>query len=158
LTRIRWLPDAPYEALEAVSLYCIWTFLWDDAMDGGDIYAGGGADGLAAAEQYCQESLAFVKYHLGLDEPEMPEPTAPTAVCKGFAEVGRRVCEYGGLAERREFFEHIREYMDACMLEYKWRLSGKMPSVDEFYSWRLITFSAYMMLDLTRFVMVFLGG
>lgn len=96
-----------------------------------------------------------MRYHLGLDEPGVPEPAAPTVVCEIFAEVGRRVSKYGGLAEKRVFFEHTKEYMDACVLEYKWRLSGKMPSVDEFFSWRLITFSAYMMLDLTRFVFLF---
>ncbi|KAK4134773.1 terpenoid synthase [Trichocladium antarcticum] len=145
-----WFPDAPYDVLETVAVYCVWTFLWDDAIDGAAMPADGSGDGLPAAEQYCRESLAFVRYHLGLGEPGVPEPAAPTAVCEIFAEVGRRVSKYGGLAEKRVFFEHIKEYMDACVLEYKWRLSGKMPSVGEFFSWRLITFSAYMMLDLTR--------
>jgi hypothetical protein len=49
-------------------------------------------------------------------------------------------------------FDHLREYMEGCVTEYRWRLSGKAPSVDEFYSWRLRTSSVDVMLDLCRSV------
>jgi hypothetical protein len=133
--------------LEMVAFYCVWLFLWDDAIDGADVEGGE-----VAAEEYCRESVAFVRYSLGLGEIGMPEPKAPTKVCESFAEVGRRVGEYCGLEDRRGLFGHLREYMEACVTEYRWRLSGKVPSMEEFYSWRLRTSSVDVMLDLCRYV------
>ncbi|GAB1315889.1 hypothetical protein MFIFM68171_06099 [Madurella fahalii] len=139
-------PDAPYQILEIVAFYCVWLFLWDDVIDGA---ADDGEGGLAAAE-YCRESVAFVRYHLGLGEPGAAEPSAPTKVCESFAEVGRRVGEFCGPAERAELFEHLREYMEACVVEHRWRSSGDVPSVDEFFSWRLKTSSVDILLDFCR--------
>lgn len=42
--------------------------------------------------------------------------------------------------------------MEACVVEYGSRLSGRVPSVEEFYSWRLRTSSVDVMLDLCRLV------
>ncbi|KAK4157057.1 isoprenoid synthase domain-containing protein [Chaetomidium leptoderma] len=140
-----WFPDAPYEVLETVAFYSVWLVLWDDAIDGA-----GASEGGLAAEEYCQQSVAFVRCHLGLDGPGTVEPKAPTKVCESFAEVGRRVGERCGLEQRMELFEHLREYMEACVTEYRWRLSEKVPSVDEFYSWRLKTSAVDVMLDLCR--------
>jgi hypothetical protein len=145
---LRWFPDAPYAVLETAAFYCVWLFLWDDAIDGA---SSASSDGLAA-EEYCQQSVAFVRHHLGLDEPGSLEPKAPTRVCESFAEVGARVRERCGLAQRNELFRHLKEYMEGCVTEYRWRLSGKVPSVEQFYSWRLRTSSVDVMLDLSRFV------
>lgn len=159
----RWFPDAAYEALETAAFYCVWLFLWDDAIDGGggdDSPPGGEEEGgekegpLLAAEEYCRRSVAFVRFHLALDEPAVPEPAAPTKVCESFAEVGRRIRALCGPRERAVLFEHLREYMEGCVVEYRWRLSGRLPTVDEFYSWRLRTSSVDAMLDLCRLVVM----
>lgn len=128
-----------------MAFYCVWLFLWDDAIDGADLNGG-----LLVAEEYCHKSVAFVRHSLGLDGPGAGVPIAPTKVCQGFAEVGRRVCEGCDLDERKVLFGHLNEYMEACVTEYRWRQSGKAPSVDEFYSWRLGTSSVEVMLDLCR--------
>lgn len=144
--RRSWFPDVPYETLETVAFYCIWLFLWDDAIDGSDLDGG-----VLVAEEYCQKSVAFVRHSLGLDGPPgAGMPSAPTKVCESFAEVGRRVCEGCDLSERKVLFGHLSEYMEACVTEYRWRQSGQAPSVDEFYSWRLGTSSVDVMLDLCR--------
>lgn len=127
-----------------MAFYCVWLVLWDDAIDGA-------AEGDLAAEEYCQQSIAFVEHALGLGEPGAPVPVAPTKVCESFAEVGRRVAGYCGLEERKRFMGSLRGYMDACVTEYRWRLSGRVPSVEEFYSWRLGTSSVDAALDLIRF-------
>jgi len=143
----RLFPDAPFETLETVAFYSVWLFLWDDAIDGADLSEGG-----LVAEEYCQQSVAFVRHSLGLHDPGAGVPNAPTKVCESFAEVGRRIRECSGLDERKVLFGHLREYMEACVTEYRWRQSGKAPSVDEFYSWRLGTSSVDAMLDLCRSV------
>ncbi|KAK3899372.1 (-)-delta-cadinene synthase [Staphylotrichum tortipilum] len=139
-----WFPDAEYDILETAAFYCVWLVLWDDAIDGS------GGDDLEA-EEYCRRSVAFARQSLGLDEPgSRPLQEAPTKVCGSFAGVGRRVGEYCGLEERRVLFEHLREYMEGCVTEYEWRRSGEVPSVEQFYSWRLKTSSVDVMLDLCR--------
>lgn len=142
----RWFPDASYEVLETAAFYCVWLFLWDDAIDGAD----GGEGGDLAAEEYCRLSVAFVEESLGLADGRVTR--APTKVCESFAEVGGRVGVYCGREERRQLFGHLREYMEACVVEYRWRVSGKAPSVEEFYGWRLKTSSVDAMLDLSRLV------
>jgi hypothetical protein len=132
--------------LETAAFYCVWLFLWDDAIDDAE---GGGGGGLAA-EEYCRQSVAFVEGSLGLADGAMAQ--APTKVCESFAEVGSRVAMYCGQEERMRLFGHLREYMEGCVVEYKWRESGKAPSVEEFYGWRLKTSSVDAMLDLCRLV------
>ncbi|KAK4103288.1 hypothetical protein N658DRAFT_514768 [Parathielavia hyrcaniae] len=134
-------PDAPYQTLETVVFYCVWLFLWDDAIDGAD---GSEEDGGLAAEEYCRRPVGFVRFCLGLDGTAAAE--APTKVCGSFAEVGRRLGECCGLEQRRELFGQLREYMEGCLTEYRWRLSGKAPSVKEFYLWRLKTSSVDVMI------------
>jgi hypothetical protein len=125
----------------------VWLFLWDDAIDGAD----SSGVGAVAAEEYCQQSVDFVRSCLQLDDERgTAEAKAPTKVSGSFAEVGRRIGEYCGPEERRVLFQHLREYMEGCVTEYKWRVSGKVPSVEEFYSWRLRTSSVDVMLDLCR--------
>jgi hypothetical protein len=133
----------------------VWLFLWDDAIDGAGAGAEAEAEGLLA-EEYCRQSVAFVEYHLGIvgrREADASEPPAPTAVCASFAEVGGRVAGYAGPEDRGVLGQHLREYMEACVTEHRWRLSGRVPSVEEFYSWRLRTSSVDVMLDLSRLVL-----
>ncbi|KAK4127298.1 terpenoid synthase [Parathielavia appendiculata] len=140
--------EAPYERLETVAFYCVWLFLWDDVIDG----AGASEDSGLAAEEYCQQSVDFVRFCLGLDDGQAGRaaPEAPTKVCGSFAEVGRRLRECCGLDQRSLLFKHLREYMEGCVTEYKWRVSGKVPSVEDFYSWRLKTSSVDVMLVLCK--------
>jgi hypothetical protein len=142
----RWFPDVSYEVLETAAFYCVWLVLWDDAIDGADRSESGDL----AAEEYCRQSVAFVEDSLALTDG--PVVRAPTKVCASFAEVGRRVGVYCGREERMRLFGHLREYMEGCVVEYRWRMSGKAPSEDEFYGWRLKTSSVDAMLDLCRSV------
>ncbi|KAL2259793.1 hypothetical protein VTK26DRAFT_6395 [Humicola hyalothermophila] len=159
-----WLPDAGWEALEAAAAYVVWLFLWDDGIEEGNGGEGGGGEGeaaaaVAAAEEYCRRSLAFVGRCLGVEGPDgeggeeqEDGPVAPpTRVCGGFAEAGRRFAEFAPrLDERRRLFGRLREYMEGCVAEYKGRSSGRMPSVEEFYGWRMKTSSVDVMLELCR--------
>lgn len=42
--------------------------------------------------------------------------------------------------------------MEGCVEEYRGRMSGRMPSVEEFYGWRMKTSSVDVMLELCRLV------
>jgi len=81
-------------------------------------------------------------------------------MCGLFAEVARRlrdVCgrddDDDGDEEWRRLFASITAYMDGCVVEARWRLSGKLPGSveEEFYDgFRLRTSAARVLLDLCR--------
>ncbi|KAH6617911.1 isoprenoid synthase domain-containing protein [Chaetomium sp. MPI-SDFR-AT-0129] len=156
------LVDVPYDILETMAFYSIWLVLWDDYIDGEDADAGGGNGGETTdlAAEYCRRSVAFVKHSLQLDEREVSDeglggqqavvPEAPTKVCESFADVGRRFVEVCDLAARREMFGHLKEYMEGCVVEHRWKSSGKIPNVEEYYAFRLKVTSVDVMLDLCR--------
>ncbi|KAL1842254.1 hypothetical protein VTJ49DRAFT_5732 [Mycothermus thermophilus] len=147
-------PDAPYNILETAAFYNIWLFLWDDAIDGS------GDGELSDAEDYCQRSVAFVEHALRCsnhdcfccqdDKPSTPG--APTKVCASFADVARsiRTLGEGRPDDPVELVGRLREYMEGCVTEYQWRMAGTVPSVEQFYSWRLRTSSVDAFLVLTR--------
>ncbi|KAL2144271.1 hypothetical protein VTI28DRAFT_9408 [Corynascus sepedonium] len=120
-----------------------------------------------------------LRIDVGVEESgsHAPWPEAPTRVCESFREVGARILADvdgdnnggddgddgddddlkrgvvgSGERERGVLFGHLKEYMEGCVTEYKWRLSGQMPSVEQFYSWRLKTSSVDAMLDLCRII------
>jgi hypothetical protein len=43
----------------------------------------------------------------------------------------------------------IEAYMEACAVEARWRVSGVLPSVKQFYEFRLRTSAIEMLLELT---------
>ncbi|KAL2119691.1 hypothetical protein VTJ04DRAFT_6652 [Mycothermus thermophilus] len=141
-------PDAPYDILEIAAFYNVWVFLWDDAIDGGD-------GDLSDAEAYCRQSVAFVERSLGSSTgvDSTPSPAAaPTKVCASFGDVGKRLRELCAGREELtgELAGRLKEYMEGCVTEYRARLLGRVPSVEEFYGWRLKTSSVEVFLVLTR--------
>jgi hypothetical protein len=100
------------------------------------------------AAQYASQSVRFAQYHLGLDEPGVPEPEAPTVMCGTFADVASGIVPLCDEAQRRQLFGHLKQYMESCVVEHRQKLSGKFPTLDEFYSYRLGTASVEIMLDL----------
>ncbi|KAL2266157.1 hypothetical protein VTJ83DRAFT_5509 [Remersonia thermophila] len=148
-------PDAPYDALETAAFYNIWLFLWDDAIDGS-----GGRE-LSDADEYSRRSAAFVEHALRCADRfcfcsrdgRPHAPPAPTRTCASFSDVAGRIRAAAG--ERRpddlvELAGRLREYMEGCVAEHRARVTGAVPSVEEFYSWRLKTSSTEAFLVLTR--------
>ncbi|KAK4166354.1 (-)-delta-cadinene synthase [Cladorrhinum sp. PSN259] len=146
-------PSANYETLCLFATYTIFLFLWDDAIDGSDCVT------LEDAERYCTESVEFIEYHLlGGNCNATGEPVAPTKACELFAEVARGVKEHvKDENESRVLFRHVKEYINACLVEYRWRTGAvddkskeTMPTIKDFWGWRLGTSSVDVMLDFER--------
>lgn len=149
-------PDLEYDRLEVAALFTIWLFLWDDVVDGGGGKEGeqGELDEVKKAERLRDGSVGFVKRCL-LGSPEQEEGVGaelPNASFELFKEVARWVrVACGEESEgRRRFFASIKGYMEACVEEAKWRVSGNLPSLDEFYGFRLRTAGVEMLLDLSE--------
>ncbi|KAL2162117.1 hypothetical protein VTH06DRAFT_7902 [Thermothelomyces fergusii] len=152
-------PTVSAEDLKTVAFYSVWLFLWDDVIER--------AADAPAAEAYCRRSVAFARRALEVDGPETapcPEEeeeeeeeeekkSTPARIRESFGDVGRRLVERGCPAEqRRALFERLREYMEGCVVEYKWLWSGRLPSPEQFYSWRLKTSAADVTLEFYRII------
>ncbi|KAK0617423.1 isoprenoid synthase domain-containing protein [Immersiella caudata] len=148
------LPDVEYEILEIAALYTVWVFLWDDIVDGSEdpISEGKSIEGeVEKAERLRDASYSFIRFHLlGAGEGEV-EPPKPSPACGLFAEMARRL----RLMCREEtqimaFCASIEAYMEACVVEARWRVSRVLPSVKEFYEFRLQTSAVEMLLGLSE--------
>lgn len=94
-----------------------------------------------------------MRHHLGLDEgdPGIEEPAAPTKICDSFRDVAVRLRRYvEDVKEGRRLFEHLVEFVEGVMAEYRCKMSGEAQSLDEFYSVRLKTVSVKPLLELSR--------
>ncbi|KAK0641248.1 isoprenoid synthase domain-containing protein [Cercophora newfieldiana] len=148
-------PDLEYDKLQVAALFTIWLFLWDDVVDGGgggddDVFEGKGGEvsEVRKAERYRDRSLQFVRFCL-LGGSEEVRPEALSAACGLFAEVARGI--HGeDEGRKRQFLQSIEEYMEACVVEARWRVSGRLPRVEEFYGFRLNTAGVEMLLDLSE--------
>jgi hypothetical protein len=92
------------------------------------------------------------------DVDNTPSPAAaPTKVCASFGDVGKRLRELCAGREELtgELAGRLKEYMEGCVTEYRARLLRRVPSVEEFYGWRLKTSSVEVFLVLTRCVFSF---
>ncbi|KAK3984608.1 isoprenoid synthase domain-containing protein [Cladorrhinum sp. PSN332] len=153
-------PTANFQTLSLFATYTIFLFLWDDAIDGSDSSL---TPTLENAEKYCANSVGFIRYCLlgssgSVDESE---PVAPTKVCQLFGEVAAGLkagyLNDGGkneFVELNVLYEHLKQYVDACLVEYRWRTriesDEMMPTIKEFWGWRLGTSSVNVMLDFER--------
>lgn len=70
--------------------FLVWVFVWDDDIDLGDTKI---ATDKCEASNYCQESLAYARWALGLDAAghTLPECSFPSMML--FRDFGHGLCE-----------------------------------------------------------------
>ncbi|KAJ3494159.1 hypothetical protein NLG97_g4261 [Lecanicillium saksenae] len=136
-----WYPNCSFEAQEAMALYYLWLFVWDDVFDGEDI-----REALPLnMEAMFEKTINFVKYHLGLTELAAGElePEAPTKATSIFKHAGVMLAQQTDREQRERFFEEIKFYILSCAYEHKTIERGVLPSVEEYWTYRLGTSSVY---------------
>jgi hypothetical protein len=126
-----WWPDAPFEKLQIVTYLSVWLFTWDDEIDLND---GTMWNEFGAAQVYRDQTLAYVRYTLGIDEAC---PEVHNHIILNFAPIGAALQEAYTLEKRRMVYEAMRFFMDMSEHEQRLRLSGAIPSVDEFWRYRV---------------------
>ncbi|KAK4200811.1 hypothetical protein QBC40DRAFT_306403 [Triangularia verruculosa] len=126
--------------LRTVAEFLVWIVLWDDGIDSP------GEGGEFDAEEYVRRSKEYVRWCLlrqherlnAVREEAAVEP--PTKVCELMERVGCGLMDQHGWveAERNRLWEGLGRYMDACLVEYKVRVSrsDEVPTIDEFWKWR----------------------
>jgi len=140
-----WWPSANFDKLRIVTYLAVWLFTWDDEIDLND---GTMWDEFGAAQVYRDETLAYVRYSLGIDESC---PEVHNRIILNFEPIGAAVKKTYNLEQRKMVYEEMRFFMDMSEHEQRLRLSGTIPSIDEFWRYRIGSSAVSVCLSLNEF-------
>lgn len=135
-----WWPDAPFERLEILSYLVIWLFTWDDEIDEP---TGLYSDDFSGAQRYRERTLRFVGDCLGLtavDEDFRPQ----NEIVQSFDVIGAALRDAYDRGQRQRFYDEIARFMACSEDEQRGRLQGHIPSLDEYWRFRLGTSAVYI--------------
>ncbi|TLS28226.1 hypothetical protein PpBr36_01147 [Pyricularia pennisetigena] len=144
-----WVPEADWEVLKTIAVFCLWMFLFDDTIDA-QIIPGvtNYASSYELASKYRRRTLDFIHFHLGLSVTGSGEPVCPHIVSTLFAEVALHFRKLLDKSQRKAFYGSLKYFIEATGPEQANRLSGELPRVADFYEWRLGTTAVDAMCDL----------
>jgi hypothetical protein len=125
----------------------VWLFTWDDEIDVND---GTMWDEFAAAQVYRDQTLAYVRYCLGIDS-EGTCPEVNNHIILNFAPIGAAIKEQYSLAQRKRVYQEMRFFMNMSGQEQHLRLSGTIPSIEQFWSYRLGSSAIPVCISLNEF-------
>ncbi|KAK4225138.1 isoprenoid synthase domain-containing protein [Podospora fimiseda] len=128
-----WYPYITLDRLETIFRYSLFLFLWDDIIE----------DSSISVRTVQQQALKYMEYHLGLCSSSTPEPPCPTKYCSLFQHCALALRTECTVVQRRRFLKQIKEYMAGCEVEQEYVLSGKIPSLKEYWDHRLYTSSVW---------------
>jgi hypothetical protein len=125
----------------------VWLFTWDDEIDIND---GAMWDKYAAAEVFRDQTLAYVRHCLGIDSEENC-PEVNNHIILNFAPIGAAIKEQYTLDQRKRVYQEMRFFMNMSGQEQQLRLSGTIPSIDQFWSYRLGSSAIPVCISLNEF-------
>jgi hypothetical protein len=140
-----WWPQSKFDKLKIVTYLAVWLFTWDDEIDLSD---GTMWDEFGAAQIYREQTLAYVRYALGIDS--VP-PEVSNGIILNFAPIAEACKKAYTLQQNKMVYEEMRFFMDMSEREQRLRLSGTIPSIDEFWHYRLGSSAVTVCLALNEF-------
>ncbi|KAF2756046.1 terpenoid synthase [Pseudovirgaria hyperparasitica] len=135
-----WWPDAPLNRLRTLAFLIIWLFTWDDEID---TPTGFCSDDFGAAQRYREKTLEFVAATLGLSASKIT-PAPRNAIIQSFDVVGDALRTSYSLDQRRRFYREIFRFMIASEDEQRLRLDGTVPTLEQYWQFRLGTSAVYI--------------
>ncbi|KAH8704346.1 isoprenoid synthase domain-containing protein [Phaeosphaeriaceae sp. PMI808] len=141
-----WWPHSTFDKLKIVTYLAVWLFTWDDEIDLSD---GTMWDAFGAAQIYRTQTLAYVRWSLGIDSVQPLNIT--NRIILNFAPIGAACRAHYSLAQNKMVYEEMRFFMDMSEREQRLRLSGAIPNVDEFWHYRLGSSAVTVCLALNEF-------
>ncbi|MEU6063504.1 epi-isozizaene synthase [Streptomyces sp. NPDC047082] len=127
---------APDDVLQAIADYSAWFFVWDDRHDR-DIVHGRTADWRRLR----------LRLHAALDSPRHHE-SHPDPVVAGFADSVRRLYSFLPRTWNARFARHFHAVIEAYDREFRNRIRGHVPGVEEYLALRRLTFAHWIWTDL----------
>ncbi|KAL1594623.1 hypothetical protein SLS60_010384 [Paraconiothyrium brasiliense] len=140
-----WWPQAKLDRLKIVTYLAVWLFTWDDEIDLNDGHLW---DEFSAAQLYREQTLSYVRYTLGIDASP---PAVTNRIILNFAPIGEACKQVYTLEQNKMVYEEMRFFMEMSEREQRLRLSGTIPSIDEFWHYRLGSSAVTVCLALNEF-------
>ena len=141
-----WWPDAPLGRLEILAYLVLWLFTWDDEIDEP---TGAYSADFSGAQQYRKRTLRFVGECLGLssaaaaaDDDDSFRPQ--NEIVQSFDVVGAALRSACTVDQCQRFYDEIARFMQCSEDEQRGRLRGHIPSLDEYWHFRLGTSAVYI--------------
>ncbi|KAL9036761.1 MAG: hypothetical protein Q9214_005996, partial [Letrouitia sp. 1 TL-2023] len=96
---------------------------------------------------YRDETREYIRICLGLTSDEDRSRTRSTnATIYAFEGIGTAIRDAYNYEQIRRFMDHMEDFLEMSRLEQVLRLQGTLPSVEEFWSYRLGTSAVHIML------------
>jgi hypothetical protein len=135
-----WWPDAPFEQLQILAYLVIWLFTWDDEIDEP---TGSYSEDFDGAQTYRANTLRYVGSCLGLMSDE-PSSRARNQIVQSFDVIGSALRASYNVRQCQRFYDEIARFMVASETEQRARLRGDIPTLKEYWKFRLGTSAVYI--------------
>ncbi|KAI5920417.1 isoprenoid synthase domain-containing protein [Camillea tinctor] len=135
-----WWPDTSFEKLQILAYLVIWLFTWDDELDEP---TGAFMEDLDGGKVYRSQTLRFVGNCLGVVPAESGFRPQSDLV-QSFDVVGEALREAYTIDQRRRVYEGVAQCMAGNEAEQNARLRGQIPTVREYWDYRLGTSLVYI--------------
>ncbi|KAI1775795.1 terpenoid synthase [Hypoxylon cercidicola] len=134
-------PSAEFEQLKTMALLSLVFFIFDDTIDKEiDHEAPDFASDFDAATKLRQESINYMRYHLSQKSTASSLCSEPPQVPQEFASfealVPRVMAAPPGQIDLDRLADDVQEFIDMNAIEQTYRLSGNLPSVEEYWTYR----------------------
>ena len=130
-----WYPSASAERLKSIVYFVCWMYMIDDAVI--DKVSWPGLDNAEAFDAAYHETVSFMWKTLKLDgDDSMNQPTSGIAAIDSFRDIGRILCEKYTIPQREMFWNACKSTMDGYRTEQQLRIAGRIPTWDEYQSYR----------------------
>ncbi|KAI0441626.1 isoprenoid synthase domain-containing protein [Xylaria telfairii] len=139
-----WWPEASFERIQILAYLVIWIFTWDDEIDEP---TGAYSESFSDAQTYRAQTLHFVETCMGLSEISSDNNSLScrqNGLVESFGVIGSALRNCYDISQRRRFRDEIARFMDASEAEQRGRLNGEVPTIEEYWAFRMGTIAAYI--------------
>lgn len=135
-----WWPHVRFEKLKTLTYLVIWLFTWDDEIDEP---TGAYASDFDGAQTYREHTLRFVGKCLGVATVET-ELRPLNRIIQSFDIIGASLRSSYDFEQRQRFYDTISHFMEASEAEQRFRLEGQVPTLEQYWEFRLGTSAVYI--------------
>lgn len=134
-----WYPRSSLDRLLTMAWFSMWLFIWDDVVEDSVIPE---SEDDKKVDWLQDSALKYVEFHLGLSD-SAEEPPPPTKYCTIFKHAGAPLRADSSRRERQMFHDKLKQFMDDVKLESVYVRNKQLPTIDEYWRYRLGGSSVY---------------
>ncbi|OLN95861.1 Presilphiperfolan-8-beta-ol synthase [Colletotrichum chlorophyti] len=145
-------PHPEWEQVQTLTLYIIWLFCWDDAIDQqgtGDL-----SNDLLRAKNHRDDTTRVLEHVLGLtraDQDEEPKLSDHSHVNAELKTIGYELKKVYTHEQRQTFMTQVRRYIENCHEEQTMRLHGTLPDIQSYNELRHGTAAVWTLCTLIEY-------